>query len=232
MLATGCVTVGALPRSRSLRHGHIQRSDNPTVEAASRRLVTALLARLPHGRGFVLVTAARKGAGTSTVSEVLAFTAALDGRKVVLVQPVRRKARDHGAPGFVEVLVPEPPSGDRRDDEGTSLGLQEAVLNALDRFDIAVVDAPPILEGRWRRDAAGLADCVVLVASAGDLVDRVRTAAVLASSLAASHLVAIGNRMPWGMSASGHDERPVEGEESRTHPLFGVPGGGAESAGD
>jgi hypothetical protein len=107
VLATECLTLGALPRSPSLRHGGSEMSDDPTVEAVSRLLATELLARLPHGRGVVLVTAVRKGAGTSTVAEVLAFAAALVGRKVALVR------------------VPEQRSGDRREDEGTPSGLGE-----------------------------------------------------------------------------------------------------------
>jgi succinoglycan biosynthesis transport protein ExoP len=246
VLATGSECLGALPRSASLRHGHPERSDDPTVEAASRVLVTELLARLPPGRRVVLVTAARRGAGTSTVAGVLASAAALVGRKVVLVRPVRQQGSDPGAastsavvpeahdgvPTLVEVPLPVAQSGNRFENEGLPLALQEVVSDAIDRFDIVVIDAPPILEGRWRRDGAGLADGIVLVASAGDFVDRVRTAAVLASSLASLRLVAIGNRMPWSTPTGRPDELTVQGEESRAHPLFGVQGGGSESASD
>ena len=122
---------------------------------------------------------------------------------------------------------------DRVEDEGSARALREVASNALDRFDIVLIDAPPILEGRWRRDAIGLADGVVLVVSAGDLVDRVRAAAVVASSLASRRLVAIGNRMSWWTLAAGpDDELAIQGEESRAHPLFGVEGGGSESARD
>lgn len=245
VLATGSECLGALPRSASLRHSHPERSNDPTVEAAGRVLVTELLARLPPGRRVVLVTAARRGAGTSTVAGVLASAAALVGRKVVLVRPVRQHGSDPGAastsavgpdahdgvPTLVEVPLPVAKSGNRFEDEGLPLALQEVVSDAIDRFDIVVIDAPPILEGRWRRDGAGLADGVVLVASAGDFVDRVRTAAVLASSLAL-RLVAIGNRMPWSTPTARPDDLAVEGEESRAHPLFGVQGGGSESASD
>jgi capsular polysaccharide biosynthesis protein len=246
VLATGSECLGALPRSASLRHGHPERSDDPTVEAASRVLVTELLARLPPGRRVVLVTAARRGAGTSTVAGVLASAAALVGRKVVLVRPVRQQASDPGVgsasagvpkahdgmPTLVEVPLPVARSGNRFEDEGLPLALQEVASDAIDRFDIVVIDAPPILEGRWRRDGAGLADGIVLVASAGDVVDRVRTAAVLASSLASLRLVAIGNRMPWSTLPARPEELAVEGGEPGVHPLFGVEGGGSESARD
>jgi hypothetical protein len=105
VLATGSECLGALPRSASLRHGHPERSDDPTVEAASRVLVAELLARLPPGRRVVLVTAARRGAGTSTVAGVLASAAALVGRKVVLVRPVRQQGSDPGA-ASTSALVP------------------------------------------------------------------------------------------------------------------------------
>jgi succinoglycan biosynthesis transport protein ExoP len=226
-LATASGCLGTLPRSASLRRKGPERSNDPTVEAAGRLLVTGLLARLP-GRAVVLVTSPRRGAGASTVAAVLAYAAALVGRKVVLVRPVPQKASDpdvastsavipealEGRPAFLE--VPDSVArSERRVAEGGFLpGLREVASDALDRFDIVVIDAPPILQGRWRRDGAGLADGIVLVASAGEFFDRVRTAAVLASSLAPERLVAIGNRMPWSTPPVSPDELAVQGEES------------------
>jgi Mrp family chromosome partitioning ATPase len=251
-LATGGDVLGVVPRSASLRHGHQDGPDDAMVEAAGRLLVTELLARLPAGRGVVLVTAARRGAGTSTVAGILASAVAWAGRKVMLARPVRRDMSDpdvaspsdvvpdalEGSPTLVDVPVPGGSPGDEHggspgdEHEGSARALREVASNALDRFDIVLIDAPPLLEGRWRRDAIGLADGIVLVASAGDLVDRVRAAAVVASSLASRRPVAIGNRMPWWTPAARADELAVQGEEPRAHPLFGVEGGGSESARD
>lgn len=243
--ATGADVLGALPRSASLRSGRWVDGSDATVEAAGRLLVAELLARLPR-EGVVLVTAARTAAGTSTVAGVLASAVGWHGRKAVLLRPVRRGASDpgvastspvdreahEGTPALVDVPVSVKHPEDRVEDELSTRALREAASNALDRFDLVLIDAPPMLEGRWRRDATGLADTIVLVVSAGDLIDRVRMAAVVASSLAPRRLVAIGNRMSWWTPAAGPDELLVQGEESRAHPLFGVEGGGSESAGD
>ncbi len=93
-LATGGDVLGVVPRSASLRHGHEEGPDDAMVEAAGRLLVTELLARLPAGRGVVLVTAARRGAGTTTVAGTLASAVAWAGRKVMLARPVRREMSD------------------------------------------------------------------------------------------------------------------------------------------
>lgn len=140
------------------------------------------------GKGVVLVTSAENGEGKTTAASNLAITFAQAGRRVLLVDADMRRSslgklyELNEAPGLSECLsgkTPGPeaveskvpgldiiPSGHRAPNPSEILGseaLEEFLSWARERYDIVILDSPPV----------GVVGDAITVASKVDLVLQV-----------------------------------------------------------
>ncbi len=160
-----------------------------------RMLRTALLERLPIERGSVLIiTSAGPGAGKSTVSEKLSNTFAQCGKRVLVVdadlrrQTLTTRLGVRPSPGLLELLqkttteseailtrgVGEPcvlPAGQLINAQSTEVLVGRAFRDFLQRmrekFDIVLLDAPPLLPVADARIMAQAADGALLIVREG-----------------------------------------------------------------
>jgi Mrp family chromosome partitioning ATPase len=206
----GYRVLGTLPRSRRFKRGDNDGSGDPLAEAAIRLLGANFERAVGTGAGATLVTSSARGSGVSTVSLALANAITETGSSVLLVQAKDTRTR-------------RPPTGQVASDEGPSSAwddvtpldgapaivtlhgnkeasfvdtLDRLVPEARKRFDVILIDAPPILEGSWTRKVAGGENTIVFVVSTGQLVARVRQGALVLGSLGNVAGI-VGNRMPW-----------------------------------
>jgi Mrp family chromosome partitioning ATPase len=189
------------------------------TEAAIRLIVSGLEDVLPTDGATALVSASVRGSGTTTVSRALAEGVTRSGRRVLLVRAhgsmepstrrpwiVRRLQLEDGKRPPGDDATPVPIHGEPfvlsvagSDGNGGSIGtaIREVVAEARGRFDVVLIDAPPLLDDGWSDSMIGALDCVVFVAASDDHIDRVREGALVAESLRADLVVTVGNRMTW-----------------------------------
>jgi tyrosine-protein kinase len=203
--------LGTLPRSRRFKRGDHDGSGDPLAEAAIRLLGANFERALGSGAGATLVTSSARGSGVSTVSLALADAITQTGSTVLVVQakdsrtrlsPTGEVASDadpssawhdvaplDGAPAIVALHG--------NNEESFVDTLDRLVPEARKKFDVILVDAPPILEGSWASKVAGGENTIVFVVSTGQLVARVRKGALVLDSLGGNVASIVGNRMPW-----------------------------------
>jgi tyrosine-protein kinase len=229
-VVTGYRVVGRIPPSRVLRGASAEAMVDPAVGAAIRTLRTNL-ERLSREQPVhvLVVTSSLPGEGKTTVSGSLAVALARLDANILLVDADLRRpgmAKLFGGdprPGLAEVLrgdadledcirpgsVPglhllltesDPDAGDL-----LARGFADVLRAARRRFDVVVVDAPPLLGGDDARTLTTLCDGVLLVVASDTLATAVAEAAAALDALGARVLGAVANRArePRGTSPYG-----------------------------
>jgi capsular exopolysaccharide synthesis family protein len=217
---TGYPVLGRVPRTRALRTRPLEAFSDPATGAAFRTLRANLEPQLrSEGIDVLLVTSPNKGDGKTTVAALLAESMGRLGSRVLLIDAdlkrpgLARLAHLDGRPGLAAVLR----DGGRFEDEVVQGWIEElhvlpttadpegsdllarrfadVVRDARSRYDLVVIDAPPLLGTDDARTVAPLAAGVVLVVSSGSNAEPVNEAVLAIESLKAPLLGIIGNRL-------------------------------------
>lgn len=229
-LVTGYPVVGRIPSSRALRSAPIEALSDPAVGAAVRTLRTNL-ERVSQEKPVhaLVVTSSLAGEGKTTVALTLAMALARLDAEVLLVDgDLRRPGLTgifdlHGAPGLNGVLRQDIPFGlavragpaprlhllpTQADIEAGDLlarHFADVLREARSRFDVIVIDAPPLLGGDDARTVATLCDGVVVVVAADTPVSSVSEGAAALDALGVRVLGVVANRArdPRGLGTYG-----------------------------
>lgn len=229
-LVTGYPVVGRVPPARSLRTSPVDALADPAVGAAVRTLRTNL-ERVSRERPVhaLIITSSMPGEGKTTVAATLAVALANLEASVLLIDADLRR------PGMSRVFELEPETGLNRILRGEATladclrpgpvpGLQllptqadieagdllarrfsDVLREARARFDVIVVDAPPLLGGDDARTVATLCDGVLMVVAADTAAVSVSEAAGALDALGVRVLGVVANRArdPKGMGTYG-----------------------------
>jgi polysaccharide biosynthesis transport protein len=217
---TGYPVVGRVPNVRTLRTRPTEAFSDPVTGSAFRTLRANIEPQLrDEHMGVLLITSASKSDGKTTIAAALAESLGRVGMNVLLVDGdlkrprVARLASLNGQLGLPEVLrgrisldrAIQPGWTDQvsvlpatQDPEGGDLIAQRfggVIEEARKRFDMIVIDAPPLLGTDDARAMAPMADGVLLVVSAGSVANPVNEAILALEALKAPVLGIIGNRL-------------------------------------
>ena len=221
---TGYPVVGRVPQSRTFKSAPIEALADPEVGAAVRTLRTNL-ERLSRERPVhvLVVTSSLAGEGKTTVAASLAVTLARLEADVLLVDGDLRRPSVASTFGLGSVegglsdllrgkvtlhqavrpssmrrlsLLPTAPDSDAGD--LLARRFTEVVNEARARFDVIVVDAPPLLGGDDARTLATMCDGVLFVVSSETLTASVSEAAHALEGLGVRVLGAVGNKVRHG----------------------------------
>jgi capsular exopolysaccharide synthesis family protein len=217
---TGYPVVGRIPSSRAIKSRPKEAFADPAVGSAFRTLRTNLEREWQDRTvDVIVVTSPSSGDGKSTVSALFAESLARLGAQVLLVDADLRRpavARTFGYPGeggFAAVLrenktleeavqdgwtdglavlptEPDPDAGDliaRRFDA--------VMQDARQKYDIVVIDTPPLLGTDDARTITTMAKGVLLVVAARSTANPVNEAVLALEALKAPVLGVIGNRL-------------------------------------
>jgi capsular exopolysaccharide synthesis family protein len=218
-LVTGYPVVGRIPPVRALRGSPVEALADPAVGAAVRTLRTNL-ERISRERPVhvVVVTSSLPGEGKTTVAGTLAVTLARLDAHVLLVDAdlrrpgVRRLFPGPERPGLADVLHDKadleqtitngpaanlsllPTAADPDAGDLLARRFVDVLRKARERFDVVVVDAPPLLGGDDARTLSTLCDGTLLVVGADTLTESVTEAAAALDALGVRVLGAVANR--------------------------------------
>lgn len=170
------------------RRGH----HRPAVAASRREAFAALQSHLDltaNCSQTVVLASSVKGEETADSVLALAAAAVSAGRRTVVVdaQPAKRRLSRRlkmahraglnevltGAADPDQVVVDRPrsfdalPAGSGRDQGGPADGMEHALTHLRLRYQLSIIDAPPVLPGTTSLQTARLADGILLVARAG-----------------------------------------------------------------
>ncbi|HEX2292103.1 MAG TPA: CpsD/CapB family tyrosine-protein kinase, partial [Gaiellaceae bacterium] len=170
------------------------------------------------GIDFIVVTSPQPGDGKTTVSTLLSESLARLGMKVLIVDADLRRpglskvTRLPSEPGLSQVLRGELPifeairegwtenvwvlttAADPEAGDLLARRFAEVIEQARDRFDVIVVDTPPLLGTDDPRILATMAKGILLVVSAGAPAAAVNEAVIAVEALNAPLMGIIGNR--------------------------------------
>lgn len=219
-VVTGYPVVGRVPASRALRNSPVDALLDPAVGAAIRTLRTNLeRSSRDQPVHTLVVTSSLPGEGKTTVASALAVALARLDADVLLVDAdlrrpgVVRLFPGPDRPGVAELLNgtadfdatvrpgPAPNLYILRTavdpDAGDLLARRFADLlrRARERFDVIVVDAPPVLGGDDARTLATLCDGTLLVAGTDTLATSLAEASAALDALGVRVLGAVANRV-------------------------------------
>ncbi|MDP8991948.1 MAG: polysaccharide biosynthesis tyrosine autokinase [Actinomycetota bacterium] len=227
---TGYPVVGRIPPSRALRTASSEALSDPAVGAAVRTLRTYLERSSRERPVHVLVvTSSVSGEGKTTLAATLALSLArLDAEVLLIDADLRRPGigrffglnGDPGLsgllrgeksmeeclqPGPVSLLGVLPTSVDPDAGDLLARRFADVLTEARERFDVIVVDAPPLLGGDDARTLATLCDGVLMVVGSETLATSVSEAASALDALGVRVLGAVANRArdPKGFGAYG-----------------------------
>jgi polysaccharide biosynthesis transport protein len=222
---TGYPVLGRFPPSRPLHaRPAIGAFMDPVIGSSARTLRTNLEAQLrDRPANIIVVTSPTRGDGKTTISVLLAEGLARLGRMVLLMDAdLRRPAilnmlwRGQGPTrggGLSDVLRGQVPMseaavpgwrqglwvlGTKEDPEAGDLLARRfaaVIAEARQRFDVVVVDTPPLLSTDDARTIARVADGVLLVIKAGTVTSSVHEAVLALESLNVPVLGVVGNRI-------------------------------------
>lgn len=229
-LVTGYPVVGRIPPARQLKSSTVDALEEPTVGAAVRTLRTNLerISR-EHPVHVLVVTSSVSGEGKTTLAAALAITLSRLEADVLLIDAdlrrpgVARLFNLAQKPGLSELLRGDVPFEEAlRDgptpaihvlptaadpDAGDLLArhFSDVLRQARERFDVLVVDAPPLLGGDDARTLATLCDGALFVVGADTAAHSVSEAANALDALGVRVLGAVANRMrdPRGLGTYG-----------------------------
>jgi succinoglycan biosynthesis transport protein ExoP len=216
---TGHPVVGRIPPSRALRLPTTEALADPAVGAAIRTLRTHL-ERSSRERPVhaLVVTSSVSGEGKTTVASALAVSLARLEADVLLVDAdlrrpgVGRLFGMDGTPGLASLLRDEtrfeecvqpgpvgplgivPTAIDVEAGDLLARRFADVLTQARERFDVIVVDAPPLLGGDDARTVATLCDGVLMVVGGDTLATSVSEAAAVLDALGVRVLGAVANR--------------------------------------
>lgn len=217
---TGYPVVGRIPSSRAIKARPREAFSDPAVGSSFRTLRTNLEREWQDRTvDLIVVTSPSSGDGKTTVSALFAESLARLGAQVLLVDADLRRpniAKTFGYPaegGFAAVLrenktleeavqdgwtdglavlptEPDPDAGDliaRRFDA--------VMQDARQKYDIVVIDTPPLLGTDDARTITTMAKGVLLVVAARSIANPVNEAVLALEALKAPVLGVIGNRL-------------------------------------
>jgi succinoglycan biosynthesis transport protein ExoP len=216
---TGYPVLGRVPPSRVL-HTSPTRAFSDVEASSSFRILRANLEPQIRegGMDFVLVTSPLPGDGKTTTAALLSESFSRLGMRVLLIDAdVRRPgtarlARVASEPGLANVLRGQtslseavrmgwtdnlwvlPTRHDPEVGDMLSRRFVDVVEDARHRFDLIVVDTPPILSTDDPRTLATMAKGILLVVSAGSTMSSVNDAIVAVEALNAPLIGIVGNR--------------------------------------
>ena len=219
-VVTGYPVVGRIPPARALRGAPLDALLDPAVGAAVRTLRTNL-ERMSRERPvhILVVTSSVPGEGKTTVAGVLAVALARLDADVLLVDADLRRPgltrlfavssepglatvlRDKHSfatalrPGPVPTLTLLPTAADPDAGDLLARRFSDVLRNARERFDVVIVDAPPLLGGDDARTLATLCDGALLVVGADTVAESAGEAASALDALGIRVLGAVANRM-------------------------------------
>ncbi|HEX2039068.1 MAG TPA: CpsD/CapB family tyrosine-protein kinase [Acidimicrobiales bacterium] len=242
-IVTGYPVVGRIPPARVLRGAPADALADPAVGAAVRTLRTNL-ERVSRERPVhvLVITSPLPGEGKTTVAGALAVALArLDARILLVDADLRRPGAARLFPGPVRPGVAELLHGEADLDDAVRPGpvnnlsvlptaadtdagdllarrFADVLRRARDRFDVIVVDAPPLLGADDARTLATLCDGVLLVVATDSLVGSVGEAAAALDALGVHVVGAVANRardrgrfgsyVPYGATGAAPSQRP------------------------
>ena len=216
---SGYPVLGTIPRDRSLRKSPRLAFAEPRIAAAARTLRANIEPALDGSReNVILLTSPKAGDGKSAVSAMLGESLARLGMSVLIVDAdlhrptlaeianVRRSAAlgdvlrkiksldDAIVPGWREGLFVLATAAEHDAGDLLARHFSEVLNAARERFDVVIVDSPPILGTDDARTLARLADTVLLVVSSGTLVQDIHDAVAALEAVAAHVGGVVANR--------------------------------------
>jgi succinoglycan biosynthesis transport protein ExoP len=216
---TGYPVVGRVPPSRVLHNTPTRGFSDVQASSAFRILRANLEPQVREGgMDFILVTSPLPGDGKTTVAALLSESFSRLGMRVLLIDAdVRRPgtarlARVATEPGLANVLRGEtslseavrpgwtenlwvlPTRHDPEVGDLLSRRFVDVVEEARHRFDLIIVDTPPLLSTDDPRTLATMAKGILLVVQAGSTMSSVNDAIVAVEALNAPLIGVVGNR--------------------------------------
>jgi len=216
---TGHPVVGWIPSSSKLRKEPLQAYSDPSVGAAFRTLRTNLEPAITNDSNVVVVTSPNSGDGKTVIAALFAESLARLGQRVLLMDADLRRAgvaQTSGLdpseglasilrgesdfsrglrPGWVDGLLVLPTAADEDAGDALAKHFSDVIEEAKKRFDIVVVDSPPVLGRDQARILAAQASGVLLVVRPHTAVNSVNEAVLTLDALHVPVLGVIGNRM-------------------------------------
>jgi succinoglycan biosynthesis transport protein ExoP len=218
---TGYTILGRVPRSRMSRGRPRDAFSDPVIGTAFRTLRTNIERLSEEGKIVVLVvTSSTSGEGKTTVASLLAEAFARLGNKVLLIDAdLRRRGlsstlklpqgrdlsgvlRGRGTldsavrRGWTENLSILPAN---QDPEASDLIAREfggVIEEARKKFDLVIVDTPPLHGTDEGRTIATLGDGVLFVVRAGGMTGPINEGVLALEDLKVRVLGAVGNALP------------------------------------
>jgi capsular exopolysaccharide synthesis family protein len=216
---TSYPVVGRIPPARALKQGPMSAFSDLRTASAFRILRANLEPQLREGSiDLIVVSSPSPADGKTTVTTLLGESLGRLGMRVLLIDGDLRRpgfARYAGVtptPGLAEVLRGQIPLMEAAregwaenvsilptahdPDAGDLLArrLTEVLDEARERFDVVVIDTPPLLSTDDARTIATMAKGILLVVTAGSLVRSVTEAVVAIEALQAPLMGIVANR--------------------------------------
>lgn len=216
---TGYPVIGRVPFTHALRVRPTEAFSDPATGSAFRSLRANLESQLRAQEiDLVVVTSPVKGDGKTTVAALFAEALARVNMKVLLIDADLRRPRLHelarmnGAglspvlrgtstlakevqTGWCAGLSVLPTAADPEGGDLLATRFAGVVSEAQKKFDVVVVDTPPLLGTDNARTLLTMAKGVILVVAAGAKADEVNEAVLAVESLRAPLLGVVANRL-------------------------------------
>jgi tyrosine-protein kinase len=216
---SGYPVVGRIPKSRALKNQPLMALNEPRTGSAFRILRANLEPQLREGGvDLLVVTSPSPSDGKTTVSGLLSEALGRLGMRVLLIDADLRRPglgrftnmrdaaglssvlrgrvelMDAVRPGWAENVWVLPTVHDPEGGDLLSRKFAEIAEEGTERFDIVVVDTPPLLSTDDPRTLATMAKGILLVVSAGSLASSVNEAVHAVEALNAPLIGIVGNR--------------------------------------
>ena len=216
---SGYPVLGRIPPLRTLRSRPMSALVDGEASSAFRILRANLEPQIREGQiDFIVITSPSPGDGKTTIAALLAESFSRLGMKVLLIDAdlrrpgLSRVTNTEPRPGLSAVLREEatldqavregwtegvwllPTAHDVEAGDLLSRNFAEIVEEARERFDLVLVDTPPLLSTDDPRTLATMAKGILLVVSAGSTTNSVIEAIHAVEALNAPLMGIIGNR--------------------------------------
>jgi polysaccharide biosynthesis transport protein len=218
---TGYTILGRVPRSRMSRGRPRDAFSDPVIGTAFRTLRTNIERLSEEGKIVVLVvTSSTSGEGKTTVASLLSEAFARLGNKVLLIDAdLRRRGlsstlklpqgrdlsgvlRGHGTldsavrRGWTDNLSILAANQDPEASDLIAREFGSVIEEARKKFDLVIVDTPPLHGTDEGRTIATLADGVLFVVRAGGMTGPINDGVLALEALKVRVLGAVGNALP------------------------------------